>query len=119
MFNARIHKVTSCLLRWIMQPMVVVWGASDPWEDPKKARELFSGWSADFVELAGVGHFPMDEVPALLAAMLDAFIDECAVDVEANSISGVGRCSTSGPKEFSLRGLMAAAEIDAKVDVSL
>jgi hypothetical protein len=68
---------------------------------------------------SGVGHFPQDEAPALVAAMLDSFVEECAVDIEEGSVADAGRCRP-GPdgqsvEGFSLRGLMAAAEMDAKV----
>jgi len=70
----------------------------------------------------GVGHFPQDEVPAVIAAMLDAFVDECAVEYEASSAGQAaqpGQCRSSLDGQlvegFSLRGLMAAAEMDPKV----
>lgn len=65
---------------------------------------------------AGVGHFPQDEVPALVAAMLDAFVEECAIDAEESAVAGAGKCRGSvDGSEFTLRGLMAAAEMDPKV----
>lgn len=63
--------------------------------------------------LAGVGHFPQDEVPALVAAMLDAFVEECAVESDAAAVAGGCRAGADG--EFTLQGLMAAAEMDPKV----
>lgn len=67
--------------------------------------------------LVGVGHFPHDEVPALVAAMLDSFVDECAVDSEAaGSEAGAGQCSAGATVGgFTLRGLVAAAEVDSKI----
>jgi len=38
----------------VLQPTVILWGASDPWEPVGRAKEVFSGWSADFVELPGM-----------------------------------------------------------------
>lgn len=38
----------------VVQPTVILWGASDPWEPVQHAKEVFSGWSADFVELPGM-----------------------------------------------------------------
>lgn len=51
--------------------------------------------------------------------MLDCFVEECAVDIEEGSVADAGKCRP-GPdghsvEGFSLRGLMAAAEMDAKV----
>lgn len=76
-----------------------------------------------FSAAAGVGHFPQDEVPSLIAAMLDQFADECALEAEddvtgVSEQSGPGKCVAAGEimvEGFSLRGLMAAAELDAKV----
>jgi hypothetical protein len=69
------------------------------------------------VLLAGVGHFPQDEVPALVAAMLDAFVEECAVESDATAVAGGCRGGTDGQDVggFTLQGLMAAAEMDPKV----
>jgi hypothetical protein len=36
------------------QPTVVLWGASDPWEPVERAKQVFEGFVADFVELPGV-----------------------------------------------------------------
>lgn len=68
------------------------------------------------VVLAGVGHFPQDEVPNLIAAMLDLFVAECAVEEDEAGV-GPGACRGAADEEgpFTLRGLMAAAELDAKV----
>ena len=82
-------------------------------------------WHRSFitcVAAVGVGHFPQDEVPALVAAMLDSFVEECAVEIEASTGSQAGaagqcRAGTDGQtvEGFTLRGLMAAAEMDPKV----
>lgn len=69
---------------------------------------------------SGVGHFPQDEVPSLVSAMLDQFVDECAIDLDDydGANSKPGQCVVAGDtvvEGFSLRGLMAAAELDAKV----
>lgn len=79
--------------------------------------------------LAGVGHFPHDEAPELVAQLLDEF----AADVVATECEGGGSSAAAaaaredgcaavweqqpGPTVagFPLRGLMAAAELDAKV----
>ena len=58
-----------------------------------------------------------------MAAMLDSFVEECALDAEGDSLAAAaaaaGRCRP-GPdgqtvEGFTLRGLMAAAEMDPKV----
>jgi hypothetical protein len=51
--------------------------------------------------------------------MLDSFVEECAVEMEEGSLADTSRCRP-GPngqrvEGFSLKGLMAAAEMDAKV----
>jgi hypothetical protein len=74
--------------------------------------------------LAGVGHFPQDEVPNLIGAMLDAFVEECAVEAAADEAAAAaagepGSCRVGDGEQrvegFTLRGLMAAAEMDSKV----
>jgi hypothetical protein len=72
-----------------------------------------------------VGHFPQDEVPALIAALLDNFITQHVLQeleeaMEATS-AAAATCTadalSSGdyvPKH-SIEGLMAAAALDAKV----
>lgn len=75
-----------------------------------------------------MGHFPQDEVPALVAAMLDSFVEECAVEFgnsssimaeggEAAAAAGGCRPDPEGQtvEGFTLRGLMAAAEMDPKL----
>ncbi|KAF6254244.1 Alpha/Beta hydrolase protein [Scenedesmus sp. NREL 46B-D3] len=104
-------------------PTIVVWGAADPWEPLRLAEKIFKGYTADFVVLPGVGHFPQDEVPNLIGAILDAFVEECAVEAaedEAAAAARPGSCRASVDGEervegFTLRGLMAAAEMDSKV----
>lgn len=41
------------LVTLLLQPTVVLWGASDPWEPVGRAKEIFEGFVADFVELPG------------------------------------------------------------------
>jgi hypothetical protein len=88
---------------------------------PSSLTLLFSMWCC-CAHLAGVGHFPQDEVPNLIGAMLDAFVEECAVDAAADEAAAAagepGSCRVGGEQRvegFTLRGLMAAAEMDSKV----
>lgn len=102
-------------------PTIVLWGSEDPWEPVSRAEAVFSGRCADFVVLPGVGHFPQDEVPALICSMLDHFADECALELEAEGVAAATSAAAcrgaqdDGVGGFSVRGLMAAAELDAKV----
>lgn len=104
-------------------PTIVVWGSADPWEPLAAAERTFKGYAADFVVLPGVGHFPQDEVPNLIGAMLDAFVEECALEAAADeaaaAAAGPGGCRGGEGEQkvegFTLRGLMAAAEMDSKV----
>lgn len=41
------------LVTLLLQPTVVLWGASDPWEPVGRAKKIFEGFVADFVELPG------------------------------------------------------------------
>lgn len=59
-------------------------------------------------------------MPNLIGAMLDAFVEECALEAaadEAAAAAGPGGCRVGEQKVegFTLRGLMAAAEMDSKV----
>jgi hypothetical protein len=73
-----------------------------------------------FANVSGVGHFPMDEVPALIASLLDAFVDECALEdpAAAADSASAGGCRPGAAGRingFTLKGILAAAELDAKV----
>jgi pimeloyl-ACP methyl ester carboxylesterase len=60
------------LLRDLAVPVRLVWGAEDPWEDPKEAQR----WADTFpcIEelqvLGGLGHCPQDEGPELVNPIL-------------------------------------------------
>lgn len=47
------HLTTTVVCYAGLQPTVILWGAADTWEPVQRAKEIFSGWSADFVELPG------------------------------------------------------------------
>eukprot|EP00775_Hariotina_reticulata_P007448 gene7448-7658_t len=49
------------LLPFVTVPMLVVWGAADPWEPVAKAEELFSGWAADDTEVLPSSSFDLTE----------------------------------------------------------
>jgi hypothetical protein len=55
--NAVAVNTTALLLLLLvtlpLQPTVVLWGASDPWEPVGRAKKIFEGFVADFVELPG------------------------------------------------------------------
>lgn len=55
------------LLPQVQCPVLVIWGAADPWE-PIALGRAYADYSAveDFIELAGVGHCPQDEAPELV-----------------------------------------------------
>ena len=54
----------------------MIWGGSDPWEDPAEARR----WAATYpcikelVVLEGLGHCPQDEGPERVNPLLLAWI---------------------------------------------
>ena len=62
------HSITAAAAA-VAQPTVILWGASDPWEPVGRAKEVFEGWSADFVELPG-GWVCGGEVVAAASAQL-------------------------------------------------
>lgn len=63
------------LLAYLSCPVVILWGADDPWEPIELGRELAKFPCVEkFVELAGVGHCPQDEAPELVNPVLLDFI---------------------------------------------
>jgi pimeloyl-ACP methyl ester carboxylesterase len=63
------------LLEKTSVPVSMLWGEKDPWEDMKKGRDLFSGYSCvkEFVTLPGIGHCPQDEAPEVVNPLIEKF----------------------------------------------
>jgi pimeloyl-ACP methyl ester carboxylesterase len=59
------------LLPQIQCPVLIIWGADDPWEPIALGREYAQYPTVDdFIELEGVGHCPQDEAPELVNPLL-------------------------------------------------
>jgi pimeloyl-ACP methyl ester carboxylesterase len=59
------------LLPQLTCPVLMIWGAEDPWEPIEMGRELAQFPAVqDFVTLEGVGHCPQDEAPELVNPLL-------------------------------------------------
>lgn len=55
------------LLPQVSCPVLVLWGAEDPWEPIALGRALAAGPTVEhFIPLPGVGHCPQDEAPELV-----------------------------------------------------
>lgn len=57
-------------------PLGLLWGAADPWERVEWGRALAAATpDAQYVELPGVGHCPMDEAPDTVNPLVRKFVD--------------------------------------------
>ena len=67
------------LLAKTTRPVSILWGALDPWEDPKAGKEMLSGYPCvkEFVLLPGLGHCPMDEAPEIVNPLIERFVEGC------------------------------------------
>jgi pimeloyl-ACP methyl ester carboxylesterase len=65
------------LLPQLTCPVLILWGADDPWEAIALGRE-FANYPAveDFIPLEGVGHCPQDEAPEQVNPLLQGWIDK-------------------------------------------
>lgn len=55
------------LLPQLQCPVLIIWGADDPWEPVALGRAYANYATVEkFIELAGVGHCPQDEAPELV-----------------------------------------------------
>jgi pimeloyl-ACP methyl ester carboxylesterase len=63
------------LLPQLSCPVLMLWGAEDPWEPIELGREL-SRYPAveDFIPLPGVGHCPQDEAPELVNPLIHDWV---------------------------------------------
>lgn len=65
------------LLPLLSCPVLVIWGADDPWEPLDLAQKLLNFPSVkNFITLDGVGHCPQDEAPELVNPILLEWIGE-------------------------------------------
>lgn len=56
---------------WVVQPLLLLWGADDPWIGPgsvERIQRLYP--AAQKVLLSGVGHCPQDDAPERVNAEL-------------------------------------------------
>lgn len=72
------------LLPQLTCPTLILWGQADPWEPVELAR-AYGDYPAveDFIELAGVGHCPQDEVPEVVNPILAEWVNQHADPVTA------------------------------------
>ena len=65
------------LLPQLTCPTLILWGQADPWEPVELAR-TYGDYPAveDFIELAGVGHCPQDEVPEVVNPILAEWVHQ-------------------------------------------
>lgn len=72
------------LLPQLTCPTLILWGQADPWEPVELAR-AYGDYPAveDFIELAGVGHCPQDEVPEVVNPILAEWVHQHADPVTA------------------------------------
>jgi pimeloyl-ACP methyl ester carboxylesterase len=59
------------LLPQLQCPVLLIWGAEDPWEPVELGKALANyPMVEDFIVLEGVGHCPQDEAPELVNPLL-------------------------------------------------
>jgi pimeloyl-ACP methyl ester carboxylesterase len=73
------------LLPRVRCPVLVAWGAADPWERVSEARRLYANAPnvEAFIELPGVGHCPQDEAPERLNPLIADFVARHAAAADA------------------------------------
>ncbi|MBC6422105.1 MAG: alpha/beta fold hydrolase [Hormoscilla sp. SP5CHS1] len=65
------------LLAELKCPALILWGTEDPWEPVDLGRQLAEFPAVEkFIPLAGVGHCPQDEAPALVNPILLDWIEK-------------------------------------------
>jgi pimeloyl-ACP methyl ester carboxylesterase len=63
------------LLEKLSRPVLIIWGADDPWEPIALGREFVRFPAVkQFIPLEGVGHCPQDEAPELVNPILQEWI---------------------------------------------
>lgn len=74
--NMLVNTDFSAEVRGLATPWLVVVGEHDRGLDRAAMESTFLAWhpGTELVELAGVGHYPMQEVPPRLATALEAFL---------------------------------------------
>ncbi len=73
------------LLPRVRCPVLVGWGAADPWERVAEARRLYANAPnvEAFIELPGVGHCPQDEAPEKVNPLIAAFVAKHATPADS------------------------------------
>ncbi len=63
------------LLPQVTCPVLILWGAADPWEPIAQGRQ-FADFPAveDFIPIPGVGHCPQDEAPEIVNPLLQTWV---------------------------------------------
>lgn len=70
------------LLPLVTCPVLIIWGAADPWEPVELGRALAEfPVVEDFIVLEGIGHCPQDEAPELVNPILQAWLERAAAQV--------------------------------------
>lgn len=81
------------LLPKVKHPLLVLWGAEDPWT-PVSAGRVFQEWSHDqaektqqiqFIPIPGAGHCPHDEQPAVVNPLILNWLAELAHTTQRSS----------------------------------
>ncbi len=72
------------LLAQLQCPVLILWGANDPWEPIDLAQQELAHFPVvkQFVALDGVGHCPQDEAPELVNPILETWIKDHGVCVK-------------------------------------
>lgn len=64
------------LLQTLDRPLLLLWGAADPWMTPSKAEKFRSFYPTAALELVDAGHCPHDEQPEVVNAIVDRWLQQ-------------------------------------------
>lgn len=64
------------LLQTLQRPLLLLWGAADPWMTTSKAEQFRHHYPQAAVEFVDAGHCPHDERPEVVNAIIDRWIQQ-------------------------------------------
>lgn len=73
-FKSPPGRKLNVLLTDLQRPLLLLWGAADPWMTPTKAEQFQQYYPAAELELVDAGHCPHDERPEVVNAVIHRWI---------------------------------------------
>jgi pimeloyl-ACP methyl ester carboxylesterase len=72
------------LLQALNRPLLLIWGAADPWMTSAKAHQFLDHAPTATLELVDAGHCPHDERPEVVNGLLDSWIKQQTIPNPSN-----------------------------------